>query len=319
MIKRAYLLPLLLLVGCATEQTPSALRAAGYVAAEINMMTLVLVVLGGLAFVLTMGLLAYGLWGGRREGALQANLVAGGLVFTVLVLIITFAFNIRIFRTITAAAANPLVIEVTGNQFWWEITYPAYNFETANEIHIPVGTPIELHLRANDVYHALWLPELGVKRDLVPGQTNTYLFEADEARMYWALCSEFCGVQHANMLLVVIAHEPADFETWAAGQQMPAPAPNDELTQRGQELFFEKDCMLCHAIAGTDATGNAGPDLTHLASRLTLGAGAIEYSIGALSGWIANPHGIKPGVLMPAGDLSGEELQALLAYLQTLR
>ncbi len=319
-VRPAWSLFLLWLTGCVTtDQTPSTLHPQGYVAAEMLTLTYILLALGGIGFAVFIAVLAYGLWGKPRGGNLHNWIIWGGIVFPAILLAITYFFTISTLRAIAGTADDPLIIEVVGNQYWWQVSYPEFGFETANEIHIPINRPIQLELKSADVYHAFWLPELGIKRDLVPGTTNTYQFSADVAKQYWGLCSEFCGIQHANMLLLVIGQEQADFDQWVANQQQDAPAPTTELTQRGYDIYIDAQCALCHTIRGTESAGNTAPDLTHLNSRLTLGAGVTRNSIGSLGGWVANPHGIKPGVLMPAAQLTGEELNALLAYLQTLR
>jgi cytochrome c oxidase subunit 2 len=198
------------------------------------------------------------------------------------------------------------------------VVYPDQGIITANEIYIPVGEPVRIELTSEDVNHSFWVPELHGKLDMIPGRTNVFWLEAEQAGDFWGICAEFCGVQHANMLFLVIAQPADDFDTWLAAQQQAAVPPNDELTQFGHQIFIDASCDSCHAIAGTDAVGRLGPDLTHMASRRTLAAGILENNLGNLGGWIINPQHIKPGNLMPSSDLSGPELQALLAYLQSL-
>jgi cytochrome c oxidase subunit II len=163
------------------------------------------------------------------------------------------------------------------------------------------------------------VPQLQFKRDLIPGQTNTMWLQADEAGTYRSLCAEYCGLQHAQMHFMVVALEPADYEQWVAHEGSDAAKPSDPLAKAGQQVFLGKSCMYCHAIRGTPAAGEVGPDLTHLASRLTIAAGTLENNTGNLGGWILDPQHIKPGALMPPTPLMGQELQELLAYLNSLK
>jgi cytochrome c oxidase subunit 2 len=214
-------------------------------------------------------------------------------------------------------------IRLTGHQWWWEATYddpqPSNVFTTANELHIPVGRAIALTLEADDVIHSFWVPSLHGKKDLIPGRTATFTFRADEPGTYRGQCAEFCGYQHANMALVVVAESPQQYEAWLARARAPAPPPNTDLEKRGQQVFMSSTCAMCHAIVGTQANAMHAPDLTHFASRQTLGAGALHNDPSALAAWIADPQRIKPGVRMPANALPSQDMQALVAYLQTLK
>jgi cytochrome c oxidase subunit 2 len=199
------------------------------------------------------------------------------------------------------------------------VRYPASGFVTANEIHIPVGQPVRFELASEDVVHNLWVPELLGKFDLIPGKTNVTWIQADQPGEYMGLCAEYCGIQHARMRFVVIAVPPEQFAAWLDGQRQPAAAPTDSPQLRGQQVFLAADCGTCHTIAGTNIAERVGPDLTHLASRRTLGAGSLANNRGNLAGWLLNPQSIKPGNKMPPTALSGEDLQALLAYLESLK
>lgn len=219
--------------------------------------------------------------------------------------------------------ADAVNIELTGHQWWWEARYldadPARAFTTANELHIPVGRPVLVTLRADDVIHTLWIPNLQGKKDMIPGRTATLSLRADRPGTYRGQCAEFCGVQHALMALLVEAEPNADYEAWAAAQRSAAPAPVDALALRGREVFLNGNCASCHTVAGTAARGSRGPDLSHLASRRTIGAGMFPNNRGHLGGWIADPQALKPGVYMPPNSLPPADLQALLAYLETLK
>jgi cytochrome c oxidase subunit 2 len=174
-------------------------------------------------------------------------------------------------------------------------------------------------LRSNDVIHSLWIPNLQGKKDLIPGRTATLRLRADRAGTYRGQCAEFCGLEHALMALLVEAEPNDRFEAWAARQRQPAAEPLDALARRGQEVFLGKSCVMCHTVTGTTANGRLGPDLTHLASRRTIASGMFPNNRGHLAGWIADPQSLKPGVNMPANSLPPDDLQALLAYLETLK
>jgi len=214
-------------------------------------------------------------------------------------------------------------IELTAHRWWWEVRYvdadPARIFTTANEIHIPVGKPVLVTLKADDVIHSFWVPNLAGKKDLIPGRDATLTLQADVPGSYRGQCAEFCGVQHAKMALLVFADPPEQYEAWAAAERKPAPEPASEEERRGREIFVSGRCAMCHAIQGTSASARKAPDLTHFASRETLAAATVPNSVGHLAGWILDPHGIKPGVNMPANPLDPDELHALLAYLGALR
>jgi cytochrome c oxidase subunit 2 len=226
-----------------------------------------------------------------------------------------------------ALAGLPLkdgvVINVSAQQWWWQATYesaePSLTFDTANELHIPVGRPVLLKLQSPDVIHSFWVPNLAPKRDLIPGHTLTLQLRADEPGIYRGQCAEFCGYQHAKMAFLVVAEAPEDYERWAQAQRESARAPTDDVQRRGQQLFLSSPCVMCHAIQGTSANAKSAPDLTHLATRRTIAAGTLPNTRGHLAGWIADPQQIKPGVNMPATTLPPEDLLALVTYLESLK
>ena len=221
------------------------------------------------------------------------------------------------------ALRDALHIELTGHQWWWSIHYddpdPSRTFDTANELHLPRGRPAILTLRSGDVIHSVWIPSLAGKKDLIPGRTTTLTLRADRAGSYRGQCAEFCGAQHAWMALPVSVDEPARFDAWADAQRASAKPPADELTRRGQQLVLRGDCAMCHSIRGTDASARQGPDLTHLAMRSTLGAGALPNDAAHLAAWISDPAAHKPGVNMPSHTFAPDELQAVVAYLRSLQ
>lgn len=246
-----------------------------------------------------------------------------GLAPTLLALLIALLWTLKVVAAVNSPARKPaLTLEVTGHQWWWEVIYdpdkPATRFATANEIHIPVGQPVLVKVEGADVIHSFWVPSLTGKTDAIPGQHNIAWLEADRPGIYRGQCTEYCGEQHAHMALFVVAEPPAAFKAWQSAQLNPARQAQGPSEAQGQSVFF-KHCSACHTIRGTEAGGIVGPDLTHLASRRTIAAGTLPNTPYALSGWIANPQAIKPGVKMPATDLSGPDLAALRAYLETLQ
>ena len=220
------------------------------------------------------------------------------------------------------AAAQDLTLQVTASQWWWGVRYvdrdPSRIFDAANEIHIPVRTPVRLQLDSPDVIHSFWIPRLAGKTDVIPGLNNVMWLQADEPGVYRGQCGEFCGVQHAHMAMYVIADTAADYQAWAARQLADAPAPATDITRRGQQTFVA-NCGACHRVRGTAAGGILGPDLTHLMSRRTIAAGLLPNSPGNLSAWIADAQALKPGTRMPTLALSGNDLHAVVAYLETLQ
>ena len=228
----------------------------------------------------------------------------------------TWAVEARVTPT---SRERPLEIEVVARQWWWEMRYkdsvPSQTFITANELHLPVGRPVLVTLRSEDVIHSFWVPALHGKKDLVPGKVNTLAFTPRETGTFRGQCAEFCGHQHAHMAFDVVVESPDAFDAWVAAQRTPARPPSDALRARGQQVFLGKSCPMCHNIQGARAYGTRGPDLTHVASRRSLAAGTLPNTKGHLAGWIIDPGRQKPGTKMPPNPMSGEELEALLAYL----
>jgi cytochrome c oxidase subunit 2 len=241
--------------------------------------------------------------------------------------VLLFALLVASFMTDRAIARLPLGdavhIDLIGHQFWWEARYeptdPTLTFTTANELHVPVGRSVLLTLRSDDVIHSFWVPSLHGKKDLIPGRESTFAFRADQTGVYRGQCAEFCGYQHAHMTLYVIAEEPAQYDEWVRRQRQSAVVPTTDEQRRGRDLVVGTTCGMCHAIAGTMAQGRRGPDLTHVASRLTLGAGIVAHNDDTRASWIANAQKMKPGVNMPSLALPREDLEAISAYLGALR
>lgn len=256
--------------------------------------------------------------------ASHTPVVIGAVVATVIVLVVLLVASVWTNRAVASLGASSAVtIKVTGHQWWWEAEYqsgaPNEQFKTANEIHIPVGRPVVLEVTSTDVIHSIWIPNLQGKRDLIPGYTTAIWIQADRPGLYRGQCAEFCGEQHAHMALYVTAESNADFEKWRAGQIKPAVEPAGDEAQRGRDVFLHATCVQCHTIRGTIAGAVMGPDLTHLASRGTIAAGTLANHRGQLAGWVLDSQRIKPGNHMPPNSLSGDDLQALLTYLETLK
>jgi cytochrome c oxidase subunit 2 len=184
---------------------------------------------------------------------------------------------------------------------------------------VPVGRPVALELRGDDVIHSFWVPNLGVKRDMIPGHATSVLFQADAPGVYRGQCAEFCGAQHAKMGFLVVAEPPEEFAAWLDRQRDSARTPADSLARRGQEVFLASSCAMCHAVGGTPAGGRLGPNLTHVAGRRTIAAGTLPNVRGHLAGWIIDPQQIKPGARMPASAIPPADLRAILAYVESLR
>ena len=288
-----------------------------------------MLVVGLAVYLVVMGLLAISLMAGPNgrlrlgENGRNRLVIGGGLVAPAIVLVVLLIFNLR---TLVAVAepAGPvdLTLDVVAHQWWWEVRYPDQQVSTANEIRIPVGQTVLIHLTSVDVIHSLWVPRLAGKTDVVPGQTNTMWLEASEPGEYRGQCAEYCGIQHANMAFTVFA-EPADqFQAWISAQRQPAVAPSTPRQAQGAQAFATLGCIGCHALryGGTAPTGGGvGPDLTHLASRGSIGAGVAPNNTATLQKWIADPDAIKKGTTMPATNVDADTLDALVTYLSSLQ
>ncbi len=242
-------------------------------------------------------------------------IVIAGLVVSGAVLAGTFAYSLR---SLDALAGPPketaLTIEVIGRNWWWEARYPN-GAVTANEIHIPVGQPVEIKLSTADVIHSFWVPQLQVKKDQIPGMDNRMWIVADEPGRYRGQCAEYCGLQHARMAFYVVAQPPAEFEQWLAREAAPATTPTAGGAAAGRDIFLSSSCAGCHAVRGTTAAGTLGPDLTHLASRETIGAGVLPLTRDNLADFVRNAQHAKPGATMPPTEIPPDQLSTLVDYL----
>jgi cytochrome c oxidase subunit II len=249
--------------------------------------------------------------------------VGAGVVVPILLISALFVVsNLFVIKTTEAPAANATrrTIVVIGHQWWWEIRYPGTTAVTANEIHIPVRTPVRVEVRTADVIHSFWVPQLNRKIDTLPGATNVVELYADRVGRYRGACAEFCGLQHAHMGIWVYADPKPKFAQWLATESRPARKPSGAQARAGLADFLHGACASCHDIRGTSASSDVGPDLTHVASRATLAALTIPNDPSYLHDWIRNAQHFKPGNQMPSFEgLPEQEVRALVAYLEGLR
>jgi cytochrome c oxidase subunit 2 len=305
----------------------SALDPAGPQAAQIAWLWWLIFWISTAVFVVVLAFVARAV--SRRKGPTAekslTRSVSLGIAATTVILLIWLVASVWVSRAIASPQmSNAVSINVIGHQWWWEVEYqdlnaPGLRFRTANEMHIPVGRAVVLNVTSRDVIHSFWVPNLQGKRDLIPGYTTSIWLQADRAGVYRGQCAEFCGYQHANMSLSVTAEEDAPFKRWLAAERLPAVEPSNDQQRHGRDVFMQASCSTCHTIRGTSAAGAVGPDLTHLGSRMTLAAGTLPNTRGHLGGWISDPQSAKPGAKMPPNKLSGDDFQALLAYVESLR
>ena len=318
----------LLLVGCGGSDQ-STLDPAGPASSKIATLWWVMFA-GGVVVTAVILLLVFVAVLGRRDEvtgtfAPGTRFVAiAGVGIPLVVLVALFALTLSTITDTAPASSSEsrapgLTIDVTGRQWFWDVEYRDRGVRTANEIHIPVGQTVELRVHTDDVIHSLWVPRLNRKIDMIPGRTNALDLHADEPGTFRGQCAEFCGIQHAHMAFWVVAESPAAFRSWLRTQAAPAREPQTSSQIEGQQVLLGSACVYCHRIAGTNASGEVGPDLTHLASRRALAAATIPNTRGYLAGWILDPQHVKAGNKMPATDLDGPQLQALLDYLESLR
>ncbi len=252
--------------------------------------------------------------------------VTTAVVATILILTSFVVVSYAVDRQMIDLDTGPeVVIEVTARQWWWDLRYESAEqseiFKTANEIHVPVGKKVRLLLKSSDVIHSLWFPNLSGKKDIMPGRDQDLYIRADREGTWLGRCAEFCGLQHARMELRLIAESNEKFEAWKTQQRLPAVEPATAEEIRGRNIFVSTSCNLCHTIRQVNSTGYSSnaPDLTHLKSRATIGAGAAPNDKGSVGGWIIDPHGLKPGVHMPTNLQEPKDFQALLTYLESLK
>ena len=318
----------------AQGSTPSTLAPASTPAHQIFDLSVFVIAITGGIFLVVGGLLAIALYRFRARktdplgepaqiyGSTQIELA--WTVIPVLIVVILFLATARIIFAIQDAPKPNSALDVTviGHQFWWEFRYPKYGVVTANELHIPASSDIKpeatfLKLTSADVNHSFWIPQLAGKTDLIANHVNTMWMDPGKPGLYLGQCAQFCGSQHAMMLLRVYVDTPEQFDAWIKHQQQPA--YQSSAIEAGQRVFERQACINCHTVSGTAATGRFGPDLTHLMSRTTLASGAMDNTPANLRQWIKSPDTFKRGALMPAMQLTDEQLDQITAYLETLK
>lgn len=299
----------------------------------VKISILTLLICGGI-FAVVAGLMAYTIFKFRRkpgDDSTEPPQVYGSnqieIAWTVIPLLIVFVLIMVTARVVSAVQnagfpSDAIHATVIGHQWWWELRYPELGIVTANELHVPVsskteGLPTVLTLQSVDVIHSFWIPQLAGKTDVIPNRDNKMWIDPREPGIYFGNCAEYCGTQHANMLIRVVVHPKAEFDEWAANQKKPA--VNDPAGAQGRATFESLSCVNCHTIKGTVAAGAFGPDLTHLMSRQVIASGALTNTPENLRAWIHNPDQSKPGSLMPAMQLSDEQVDQIVAYLETLK
>lgn len=315
----------MLLAGCDGPQ--SALDPAGRGAERIADLFWWMTISGGVIWFAVTGLTVYAIHLERKPHSLTAArflIVGGGVVFPTLVLTILLAYGLAMLpELVRPAPEGSLKIMVSGEQWWWRVRYfppQGEAVELANEIRLPVGEVVEFHLDSPDVIHSFWIPPLGGKVDMIPGRVNRLILEPTKTGVFRGVCAEYCGASHALMAFPVVVHEKAEFNQWLARQATLASPPTEPHARHGHDVFFANGCGACHTIRGTPANGVVGPDLTHVGSRLSLGAGTLTNELDDYVRWIAHTQTVKPAVLMPSFEmLPAEELRALATYLESLQ
>jgi cytochrome c oxidase subunit 2 len=305
---------------------PPALDPAGPFAEPLNTLSWVLFAMAGSVLLIVVIALAIALFGPRRwrDRLGGPRLVwIGGFAFPVVVLTALLVYGLALTGHLTQEPGpGEMRVRVTGEMWWWRVAYldgeGREAFQDANELHIPTGRPVVIELDSADVIHSFWVPRLSGKVDMIPGRRNLIRIQADAPGAYGGQCAEYCGGPHALMGFVVVAHEPAAYETWRTRQSAPSPAALQPTA--GSLVFARAGCGACHTVNGTAFNGQAGPDLSHVGSRRTLGAGILPNNQGTMAGWISDSQSIKPGNRMPAYPvLTGEELREVSGWLESLK
>ena len=317
---------------CSQDAPQDFLEPEGPVARRADQLWDITFLIAAIIFVIVQGLLVYAIVRFRAKPGREARQFHGNtkveVVLTVIPALILAGLAVPTVSTIMDLAQKPpgaLEIKVIARQFWWEYQYTDLGVTTANEMHVPIDTPVYLTLEGDDVIHSFWIPKLTGKQDVIPGRVNNMRFEASiPDREYYGQCTEYCGLSHALMRLRVFTHSQSDFDQWVQDQTEPAAEVTDSLAQEGERIFLEEDlpaggqCINCHAVQGTDAQATTAPDLTHFGSRKTFAGAVFDLNEENLSAWLRDPPGVKPGAKMPDYGLSEDQVEALVAYLMSL-
>lgn len=319
----------LFLAACAKNAPQTTLKPKGDVARRIDHLINPVFIVAGVVFVLVEGLIIVALIKFRARPDSpepeqihgSSRLEVGWTLAPALILLAVAVPTIKTIFDLARKPANAVNVTITGHQFWWEIHYDDLGVTTANELRMPVGRAVELTLKSDDVIHSFWIPPLGGKTDVVPGRENHMHYQADGPGTYLGQCTEFCGASHANMRARAIAMTPQDFDAWVAGQKAPPVTPvAGALAEQGLAVFSQRGCAGCHTVEGVSA-GKVGPNLTHFATRTSFAGSIFDNNDANLHTWLADPQAVKPGnkMLIPGAKLNPEEINKLVAYLDSLR
>jgi cytochrome c oxidase subunit 2 len=323
-----------LLAGCGNSKSPDMLSPKGSEAHDIANVWWLMFGLAAAVYLVVGGLIIHSVRKGRLRSRAEGEsdsvepdtprfddrmVLWGGIVVPIIILFVIAVVTVTTTNALRRPASGALRVDVVGERWWWAVTYPSTKFVTANDIHLPAGRPVELHLTTADVIHSFWVPQLAGKLDMIPNQDNVLRFVAKTPGTYRGECAEFCGLQHAHMDFVVVVQSQGDFDRWMTAHESPPLEPASELADEGQTAFNSEPCAGCHTIDGTPAQGKVGPNLTDIGERPYLGAGALENTPDNLKEWITNAQTAKPGALMPPIRLSSAKARAIVAYLESLR
>ncbi|HTN62232.1 MAG TPA: cytochrome c oxidase subunit II [Devosia sp.] len=305
---------------CACTGNQSILNPAGRDASSITTLFWLMVIVGGMIWLLLMSIAVYAVVGARRpksEHFADRFIIGGGVIFPIVVLALLLVFGLSLLPGWAEDDPADLRVHVSAEQYWWRVAYETQGgrIESANELHLPVDATTEFALTSPDVIHSFWIPVLGGKMDAIPGRTNVLRLTPTKPGVYRGVCAEFCGASHALMAFDVVVHTKTDFAAWLAAQAMPA-----NLIAVGTNTFLAAGCAGCHTVRGVTELGSVGPDLTHFGTRRTLAAATLPNSPDALATWLADPSAVKPGVHMPAFSMLPQaERDALVAFLMALK
>ncbi len=327
------LLALLPLAGCAGS--PTWFMPASSNAALITNLGTIIFAIAIAVFVIVESLLVYSVvrYSRQREG--EPTQIEGNTKFEIawtaapaLVLLVVFVLSVQTLSQVaytaspasnaSSAAGGAVHVRVIGHQWWWEFQYPELNITTANELHAPLNAVVNFDLESVDVIHSFWVPQLAGKTDVIPGHVNHTWFQANQLGTFHGQCAEFCGLEHALMRFEVVVETPDQFQTWVAQQQAPVAAMTGDAA-KGEQLFLNGACIGCHTVNGTKAQGKVGPNLTHLASRKLFAGAVFDNTAANLKKWLTNPPAMKPGTQMPNLNLAPADIDALVAYLTSLK
>ncbi len=311
--------------GACRRSSPSMLHPHGSEAHRIAGLWWLMFGLAAAVYAVVGGFIVFAILRGRRSEAGKPSRISdsnfiwwGGIIVPVVILMVLAVETVGATEALRKPDTGALKVEVVGKRWWWQVSYPDQGINTANEIHVPAGQPIEIGLDSDNVIHSFWVPQLAGKVDMIPGQHNVLRFTATTPGTYKGACAEYCGLEHGLMRFLVVVDPPDVFGRWVTRNQL-TPAVDNEKAAEGQIVFNREPCAGCHTITGTQAQGKVGPDLSDFGSRTTIGAATVTNDPQHLEQWITDAQSIKRGVLMPPIPLSSRDAQAVVAYLESLR